>query len=292
MNDNAVTRRTVLRGTALGILGAAGATALPAADPLAATAATAARADTAPLTLTVDTAHPGHAVSPDLFGVFFEEINYAGVGGLYAELIRNRAFMDPATPVQWYAPADVPRVPGKFGTALQLGGGSPVQYVLLPQGIVGGLTDFTVAAWVNPSALLTWSRVFDFGDGENIYMFMTVAAGGTGNPRFAITVSSNGHEQQLNAPAPLPLNAWSHLAVTLAGTTATLYVNGAAVDTNTAMTLNPASLGATTQNYIGKSQWPDPYLSGTVDELQVYSRALSATEVQSLLTSAALRALL
>ena len=63
-------------------------------------------------------------------------------------------------------------------------------------------------------------------------------------------------------------------------------MNGAAVDTNTSMTLNPASLGATTQNYIGKSQWPDPYLNGTVDEFQVYGRALGAAEVQSLLTSA------
>ncbi|MBV9381218.1 MAG: hypothetical protein JOY82_11380 [Streptosporangiaceae bacterium] len=280
MSEQGLTRRSVLRGTALGILGAA---ALPAAESVRAPAA---RAATAPLTLTVDTAHPGHAVSPDLYGIFFEEINYGGVGGLYAELIRNRAFMDPATPVRWYAPADIPRVPGKFGTALQLGGGSQVQYVLLPQGIVSGLTDFTVAAWVNPSSLATWSRVFDFGDGENIYMFMTVAAGGTGNPRFALTVNSNGNEQQLNAPSPLPLNAWSHLAVTLSGTTGTLYVNGVAVATNTAMTLNPTSLGPTTQNYIGKSQWPDPYLNGTVDEFQIYSRALTAAEVGSLLTSA------
>src|SRR3954465_12690946 len=51
--------------------------------------------------VSVDAAHPGHAVSPELFGQFFEEINYAGVGGLYAEEIRNRAFMDPATPARW-----------------------------------------------------------------------------------------------------------------------------------------------------------------------------------------------
>ncbi|MGE5132636.1 MAG: LamG-like jellyroll fold domain-containing protein [Gemmatimonadota bacterium] len=280
MSEHELTRRTVLRRTALGILGA---TALPAAETVLAPAA---RAATAPLALTVDAAHPGHAVSPDLYGVFFEEINYGGVGGIYPELIRNRAFMDPATPAQWIAPGDIPRVPGKFGSALQLNGGSPAQYVALPQGIVSGLTDFTVAAWVNPAALPTWSRVFDFGDGENIYMFMTVAAGGTGNPRFAITVSSNGHEQQLNAPSPIPANAWSHLAVTLSGTTATLYVNGSAVDTNTSMTLNPTSLGATTQNYLGKSQWPDPYLDATLDEVQIYSRALSAAEVQSLTTSA------
>jgi len=32
------------------------------------------------------------AISPDLIGVFFEDINYAADGGLYAELIQNRSF--------------------------------------------------------------------------------------------------------------------------------------------------------------------------------------------------------
>jgi len=35
---------------------------------------------------------PGKQISPDLFGVFFEDINYAADGGLYAELIQNRSF--------------------------------------------------------------------------------------------------------------------------------------------------------------------------------------------------------
>ena len=40
------------------------------------------------------TAQPsaGKAISPDLFGVFFEDINYAADGGLYAELVQNRDF--------------------------------------------------------------------------------------------------------------------------------------------------------------------------------------------------------
>lgn len=282
MNDNGVSRRNVLRGTTLGILGAA---ALPATDTMLGAGTAFADSGSSPLALTVDSANPGHAVSPELYGAFFEEINYAGVGGLYAELLRNRTFMDPNTPSAWYTADDIPRVTGVFGSAVQLGGGSPAQYVLLPEGIVDGLTDFTIAAWVNPAEISQWMRVFDFGTGETDYMFLSINAGAT--PRFSITLTSYNDEQQLNAPSPLPTGTWSHLAVTLSGTTATLYVNGVAVDTNTAMTLNPSSLPSTTQNYVGRSQWsPDPYLNGSVDEFQIYNRALSAAEIQSLQTSA------
>lgn len=45
-------------------------------------------------TLTVDTGNPGAKISPMLYGAFFEEINHAGDGGLYAELISNRSFED------------------------------------------------------------------------------------------------------------------------------------------------------------------------------------------------------
>lgn len=45
-----------------------------------------------PVTLTVHVDQPGAHVSPRLYGVFFEEINHAGEGGLYAELVRNQDF--------------------------------------------------------------------------------------------------------------------------------------------------------------------------------------------------------
>jgi alpha-L-arabinofuranosidase len=45
-----------------------------------------------PLTITVHADRPGARISPNLYGVFFEEINHAGDGGLYAELVRNRDF--------------------------------------------------------------------------------------------------------------------------------------------------------------------------------------------------------
>jgi Concanavalin A-like lectin/glucanases superfamily/NedA-like, galactose-binding domain len=177
-----------------------------------------------------------------------------------------------------------PRVPGKLGNALKLCGSN--EYVNLPAGIVAGRSDITVSAWVNPSANATWSRIFDFGTGTTANMFMTVNAGGAGL-RFAITIGGGGAEQQLTGGGQLPLNTWSHVAVTLSGTTGTLYLNGNPVATNPNMTLDPANLGNTNQNWIGRSQYSDPFLNATVDDFQIYGRALSAAEVGALAGGAA-----
>ena len=55
-------------------------------------------------TLTIDAATPVGRVSPMHYGLMTEEINYCYDGGLYAELVRNRAFRDhPEKPVHWSA---------------------------------------------------------------------------------------------------------------------------------------------------------------------------------------------
>lgn len=172
-----------------------------------------------------------------------------------------------------------PRVPGKLGNAVRLSGGG--EYVALPDGIVSTLDDFTVSTWVNPSATSTWSRIFDFGSGTGTNMFLTVDGGGSGL-RFAVTKSGNGAEQQLTGGGQLPVNTWSHVAVTLTGNTGRLYLNGNLVATNPNMTLHPSSLGNTNQNWIGRSQYPDPYLNATVDDFQVYDHALSSADVTAL----------
>ena len=68
---------------------------------LASLAYTAAGAATTSVRLTVDAAHPGHAVSPMLHGVFFEDINYGADGGLYAELVQNRSFEHAESLFSW-----------------------------------------------------------------------------------------------------------------------------------------------------------------------------------------------
>ena len=52
----------------------------------------------------IDTAHPGAKISPLLYGIFFEEINRAGEGGIYAEMIQNRSFEDNVSfPIAWFS---------------------------------------------------------------------------------------------------------------------------------------------------------------------------------------------
>ncbi len=45
-----------------------------------------------PVSVTVQVDKPGKQVSPMLYGIFFEDINFAADGGLYAELVQNRSF--------------------------------------------------------------------------------------------------------------------------------------------------------------------------------------------------------
>src|SRR6266540_3364223 len=53
-------------------------------------------------TITIDTASPSGKVSPLFYGLMTEEINHGYDGGLYAELVRNRALLDDAaSPAHW-----------------------------------------------------------------------------------------------------------------------------------------------------------------------------------------------
>jgi alpha-L-arabinofuranosidase len=61
---------------------------------LAATSAGVCMAQPAPLTLNIQLDKAVHTVSPTLYGLMTEEINYSYDGGLYAEMVRNRTFQD------------------------------------------------------------------------------------------------------------------------------------------------------------------------------------------------------
>lgn len=57
----------------------------------------------ADFTVDIDLTSKGATVSPSMYGVFFEEINHAGDGGLYAEMLMNRSFEERVLPKGGYA---------------------------------------------------------------------------------------------------------------------------------------------------------------------------------------------
>ena len=163
-------------------------------------------------------------------------------------------------------------------------------FVNLPNNLVASFTSITIEAWVTDLGSGGWGRIFDFGNnnaGEDLqgtgtqYMVLSLPSG-AGNLRAAITTAGGGGEQLCewagNRPA---VGAESHIVWTLddASNIARLYVNGVQVGVNSNMTLAPADLGATVNNWLGKSVWPDPYFNGAIDEFRIYDTALGANVV-------------
>jgi beta-lactam-binding protein with PASTA domain len=173
---------------------------------------------------------------------------------------------------------------GKVGGALELDGVD--DYVQLPIGsMINSLTDTTFATWVNWSATGgDWQRIFDFGSGDKVYMYLTPWGGGTTSPlQFAMSPEGWQGENWVVAPQTLP-SGWHHVAVVIDSVHATylLYLDGQVVGQNTAHYI-PSSLGNTTQNWLGRSQYAgDYYFNGSLDDFRIYNRVLSATEVAQL----------
>ncbi len=172
------------------------------------------------------------------------------------------------------------RVAGRINNAVQLDG-SANGYVSFPAGLVSSLDDFSIAVWVRQDSLAAWSRIFDFGSGTGTYMFLTPDSD-DGTVRFAMTTTGTGGEQKISTTSALSTGVWHHVVVTLSNTVGVLYLDGVEAGRNNNLTLKPSSLGNTTLNYLGKSQFADPNLPGALDDFRIYARALSTSEITAL----------
>ncbi len=159
-----------------------------------------------------------------------------------------------------------------FGTkAIALNGTD--NFIQLPA-TLANQQEITVAAWVNWTGGASWQRIFDFGNDENEYMYLTPKSG-SDQLRFAI--KNGGAEQTLDA-AVLPVGVWSHVAVTLGASRAKIYVNGILQSESNAITISPLDFKPVL-NYIGRSQFADPLFKGNIDNFRVYNYELTVNEI-------------
>ena len=169
-------------------------------------------------------------------------------------------------------PEEAAYINGKSGKALNLNG--TADFVQLPA-LLCDHEEITVAAWIYWQGGSTWQRIFDFGNGENEYMFLTVRAD-NGNIRLAL---KNGGEEQRLDGGQAAENTWMHVAVTMDAENTCLYVDGQLVATTQDITLRPTDFKPLL-NYIGRSQFAaDPLFKGRIDDFQIYNHALTAEEV-------------
>ncbi len=166
---------------------------------------------------------------------------------------------------------------GHSGSALSLDGRGG--YVELPNHILGSSHELTLAVWTKADSLQDYSSIFDIG--ANAFLYLYLAPQADGHMRFAISNNGSDGEETVDAPV-MPTGVWTHLAVTISGSTAILYVNGTEVSRNDHITVDPASFGLTTQNYMGKTRYGDPPYHGLVDDFRVYSCALDAKQIAAI----------
>lgn len=163
--------------------------------------------------------------------------------------------------------------------AIDLNGST--DFVQLPTKIANHKS-MTISTWIYWRGGDTWQRVFDFGNNENEYMFLTVRSNESNKIRFAI--KNGGDEQTLTAGSSMTTNRnkWAHLAVTMGEDSVAIYLNGELIASSTDISIRPTDFKPF-RNYIGRSQFStDPTLKGYIDDFRIYNYAMSYKEIQKL----------
>ncbi|MEJ2045099.1 MAG: alginate lyase family protein [Reinekea sp.] len=175
---------------------------------------------------------------------------------------------------------------GVFGKALVLDGIDDYYTIDKPD-LVSGLGDFTLAGWVKADTDRGWQRMIDIGADDQ--RFMTLVPFGVDRQACFIiakvgTFGTYYVEKATQVCGGHPVvGEWTHLAITLKGKTSVLYVNGEEVAREEATRFIPDQLGILDQIWVGRSQYGnDPLLAGQVDDIRLYSGALTADELKAL----------
>lgn len=175
---------------------------------------------------------------------------------------------------------------GKLGQALNFDG-SDDQVVTADINATDSASQLSLAAWVKPDALANNMQIIGKYNGSNWYFGASNVCGGSNDVEFSPEGSlGNG---RCSAADILAAGAWTHIVVVYDGTQSTdaqkvvFYANGALVNSATFGSGIPATTGSNAAAVtIGQTPSPDVFWDGSIDEVRVYNRALSAPEAAQL----------
>ena len=132
----------------------------------------------------------------------------------------------------------------------------------------------TLEAWVMPTATGGWRTIMvkqrDRGMSYAMYSSTSTGAGGY--------IADASAERDLRVAQTLPLNTWSHVATTYDGTYLRLFINGNQV--GFLAVAGPIAVGTGALSIGGNAVWGE-WFQGRIDEVRVYNRALSSTELKA-----------
>ncbi len=159
---------------------------------------------------------------------------------------------------------------GKFGKALEFDGTN--DKVSVPDANSLDLTNgMTLSAWIKPDTLTDYRTVLLKERPSNLSYALSASSDSANKP--VVEIAGNQHV----GPSVLSTGTWTHLAGTYDGAHLRLYVNGVQVSSMAATSTIP--VGANPLS-IGGTSWGE-YFDGLIDEVRVYNRALSQTEIQT-----------
>ena len=162
---------------------------------------------------------------------------------------------------------------GKYGKALQFNGTGAL--VTIPDSASLHLSSgMTLEAWVDPSTVnANWRDVIYKGN-DNFYLEAT--SSNASHPDAGLI--AGGSYADAYASTALPANTWSYLTETYDGSTLRLYLNG----TQVASIAHTGSIATSTNPLqIGGDSLYGQYFAGLIDEVRIYNRALTATQIQT-----------
>ena len=173
---------------------------------------------------------------------------------------------------------------GKIGNALTLNGST--QYATAPDEASLDITGaITMAAWIKPGVVNTQDLIAkDINGSVNGYQLSlsTTKTDASSRKVFVrFNQAASGDAYRINSTTEYPIDGtWIHVAATWDGTTIRLYYNG--VEEASLPFTGPIAANNTALGIGGQPDGARALFTGAMDDVRVYSRALSAAEIAGL----------